>query len=148
MTSIHKKVKKYFGKESEKYAAKDDSQENLLGINDLYSNHSFNFGKMALFKRVMFGEGSFIPHFIEVDCKLYHGAEEIFTPVTSKRVYFNNCAKFNQWIYFEHLRYCQLPKKTRLSFNIIMTTVENVKITIGTVSMNIFDDQGKLNSGI
>lgn len=29
-----------------------------------------------------------------------------------------------------------------------MTTMENIKFTIGTVSMNIFDDKGLLNSGI
>ena len=79
---------------------------------------------------------------------LYHGAELITDIATSKRIYFKNSTRFNEWIYFSNLRYLELPKKTRLSFNILMTTVENIKIIIGSVSMKLFDEQGKLNSGI
>ena len=79
---------------------------------------------------------------------LYHGAELLTDVVTSKQIYFKNSARFNEWIYFGNLRYLELPKKTRLSFNITLTTVENIKIVIGSVSMNLFDEQGKLNSGI
>ena len=90
MHPIHKKMKKIFGKDAEKYALKEDSKEHLLQINDLYNNFSFNSNKMAIFKQVMFGKGSITPHFIEVDCKLYHGAEEICTHVKSKPVYFKS----------------------------------------------------------
>lgn len=87
---IHKKCKKIFGSDAEKFAKESNTKEHLLQINDIYSNYSFNYDKMALFKHVMLGEGSIIPQYLEVECMLYHGAEFICTPVTSKRVYFKS----------------------------------------------------------
>lgn len=148
LPNILKKAKNYYSKEAKKQASQSDTQEHILGINSVYSNFSWNLDKMMLFKQVMFGKASIKPHCLEVEWMLYHGAELLSDKVTSKQSYFNSNPKFNQWINFNNMRYWELPKKTRLSFNIILTTMESIKITIGSVSINLFDEKGKLNSGI
>lgn len=148
LNNVHRKCKKHFYKNAEKSVKENDSVENLLNINSVFANYSFNYDKIALFKNIMFGKGSIIPQYLEVKCMLYHGCELLSEVVMSKKIQFKTNAKFNEWIYFDNMRYCELSKKTRLSFNIVLTSVENVKITIGSVSINLFDDQGKMNSGI
>lgn len=37
--------------------------------------------------------------------------------------------------------------KTRLSFNIFMITKEGLNLTIGCVSMNLFDEKGRFRNG-
>jgi hypothetical protein len=147
MHGLHKKTNKKYYKEAEKIADQYDTQEHLQGINTVFANYSFNYDKMMLFKQIRFGKGSII-QYLEVQCMLYHGAELLSEVVTSKQIYFNNNAMFNEWINFKNMRYCELPKKTRLSFNIVVTTVEDVKVIIGSVSINLFDEKGKFNSGI
>ncbi|CAI2363985.1 unnamed protein product [Moneuplotes crassus] len=134
--SIYKKVDQY------------DSQSYLLGINSMFGNFSINYDKIARFKQIMFGKGSITPLYLQVECMLYHGCELLSNVVKSKKINFNNNAKFNEWISFDKMRYCELSKKTRLSFNIRMNTSEDIEMIIGSVSINLFDDQGKLNSGI
>ena len=38
--------------------------------------------------------------------------------------------------------------KTRLSFNIIMLTKEGQQLTIGCVSLNLFDEKGRFRNGL
>jgi hypothetical protein len=47
------------------------------------------------------------------------------------------------------LKYCQLPEKSRLSFNIVLIVQEsNAEIVIGTVSINLFKQSGRFKSGL
>lgn len=55
---------------------------------------------------------------------------------------------YNQTIKFAGLRYCQIPIKTRLSFSIVLVFQENAELTIGCVSVNLFDEKGQFRSGI
>ena len=81
--------------------------------------------------------GHLTPLKIRVDCFLYHGCDLLFPEAQkeSVEVYFNNNVTFNQEIDFKfkmpeskdadnkeskELKYCQLPEKTRLSFNIVL----------------------------
>jgi len=83
-----------------------------------------------------------------VECTLYHGCEKICETVCSRDVSFNSNVSFNQLITFGDLKYCQIPVKTRLSFNIVLIFKENSKMTIGCVSINLFNEKGFFNSGI
>ena len=57
---------------------------------------------------------------IRVECTLYHGAEKLVENEVSAEVYFSNNIIINKWVDFGNLKYCQLPMKTRLAFNIIL----------------------------
>ena len=61
---------------------------------------------------------------------------------------FNSNVVFNELITFDKLKYCQIPVKTRLSFEIVLIFKENSKMTIGCVSMNLFNEKGIFNSGV
>ena len=67
--------------------------------------------------------GKLTPLRLRVDCYLFHGCDPLTTTksaTTSREVYFNSTVTFNQNISFEKLKYCQLPEKSRLSFNIVL----------------------------
>ena len=66
----------------------------------------------------------------------------------SKEVYLTQTLSFNQVIKFEGLRYCQIPIKTRMAFSITLVFQENAELTIGCVSINLFDEKGQFRSGI
>jgi hypothetical protein len=83
-----------------------------------------------------------------VECTLYHGCEKICETVSSKDVFFNSSVSFNQLITFGDIKYCQIPVKTRLSFNIVLIFNEGSKLTIGCVSINLFNEKGVFNSGV
>jgi len=68
--------------------------------------------------------------------------------VSSKDVFFNSSVNFNQLITFGNIKYCQIPVKTRLSFNIVLIFKEGSKLTIGCVSINLFNEKGIFNSGV
>ena len=51
-------------------------------------------------------------------------------------------------ISFDNLKYCQIPIKTRLCFNIILIFQENAHMTIGSVSINLFDEKGQFRRGV
>lgn len=89
-----------------------------------------------------------VPHKLRVECTLYHGCEKICEPVYSKDVYFNSTVSFNQLITFGDIKYCQIPVKARLSFNIILIFEDHSYITIGCVSINLFNEKGVFNSGV
>lgn len=61
---------------------------------------------------------------IRVECTIYHGCDELLEKGKSKQVskemYFDQNISFDQMISFDNLKYCQIPNKTRLSFNIIL----------------------------
>jgi hypothetical protein len=94
--------------------------------------------------------GTLTPLKIRVDCHLYHGCDYLFEDAyrESIEVYFNNSVSFNEQIDFK-LKYCQLPEKTRLSFNIVLIFQEKnqPELIIGTVSTNLFSKSGKFKSG-
>jgi len=53
------------------------------------------------------------------------------------------------WCDFGSLRYCQLPVKTRLSVNVVLVFREPAfELTIGCVSINLFDEKKKFKSGL
>ena len=45
---------------------------------------------------------------------------------------------FDQTISFEKLKICELPRKSRIAFNIVVIFKENYTLRIGCVSMNLF----------
>jgi hypothetical protein len=79
---------------------------------------------------------------------LYHGCEVLTASAYSDEVYFGNSPQFEQWISFGNLRYCQIPMKTRLSFSLVLLTREGTALTIGCVSMNLFDEKGRFRNGL
>ena len=89
---------------------------------------------------------------IRVDCTIYHGCDELLEKSNSKKqsksVYFSPNVTFDQVISFENLKYCQIPVKTRLAFDIILIFQENATLTIGTVSINLFDENSQFRSGV
>lgn len=46
------------------------------------------------------------------------------------------------------MRYCQLPKNTWLSFNVFLLTKEGYKFIIGSVSVNLFNEKGRIWTGL
>ena len=88
--------------------------------------------------------GNFTPHKIRLEFDLYHGCEKLYDTRVIEEVYFSNNIHINKWANFGDLRYCMLPVKTRLSVNVILIFKEgNKQLTIGCVSMNLFDDRKK-----
>lgn len=85
---------------------------------------------------------------LQVECTLYHGCEVLTQGVFSDEAYFSNTIHYDQWINFGNLRYCQIPMKTRLSFNLNLLTKEGQMLTIGCVSMNLFDEKGRFKNGM
>jgi|LauGreDrversion4_2_1035121.scaffolds.fasta_scaffold38352_5 hypothetical protein len=61
---------------------------------------------------------------------------------TSKEVYFNSNVVFDDWITFGKLRICELPRKTKIAFNIVLIFKENYTLNIGCVMMNVFSSHG------
>jgi len=94
--------------------------------------------------------GKLTPLKLRVDSYLYHGCDLLFedAKIQSRDVYFNNNVVFDEAINFK-LKYCQLPEKTRLSFNIVLIFQEKnqPELIIGTVSINLFSKSGKFKSG-
>ena len=72
-------------------------------------------------------EQTLTPLKLRVDCQLFHGCDTLVEGAesmrSSKEVYFNNNIEFNELIEF-NLKYCQLPEKTRLAFDIILIVQE------------------------
>ena len=96
-----------------------------------------------------FSIGNYTPWKIKISFDLYHGCEKLVETNVVEEVYFSNNVQINKWVDFGKLRYCQLPVKTRLSVNIILAFKEPAfELTIGCVSLNLFDDQKRFQSGI
>lgn len=98
-----------------------------------------------------FDFGELTPIKIRVDCTIYHGCDELLETGSVQKsieVYFSQNVTFDQMISFGSLKYCQIPVKTRLAFNIILFFQENAHLTIGSVSINLFDEKGQFRSGI
>jgi len=56
---------------------------------------------------------------------------------------------FDQIISFEKLKICELPRKSRIAFNIVVIFQENYTLRIGCVSMNLFyAKSSKFKSGL
>lgn len=96
--------------------------------------------------------GKLTPLKLRVDCYLYHGCDlldvEEKSIKKSSEFYFNQNVAFNQWLFFD-LKYCQLPEKTRITFNIVLVfqEINEPELVIGTVSTNLFNKAGKFQSG-
>jgi hypothetical protein len=96
-----------------------------------------------------FSLGNLTPYKIKIECDLYHGCEKLVETKVVEEVYFSNNVLFDKWCNFGELRYCQIPIKTRLSINVILVFREpNYEITIGCVSMNLFDEKKRFKSGV
>jgi hypothetical protein len=50
LNNVHKKCKKHFYKNAERIVRDYEAEEDLLGINTVFGNYSFNYDKIALFK--------------------------------------------------------------------------------------------------
>lgn len=144
-TKVHNLVKycRRYNRQGNEWESMD-----MKWIHSPFSNFSNNYQINMLYNRIPFGEVSFTPQFIDIECALYHGCELLTKSVSSRKVYYENNAKFDEWVYFEKLRYCQLPKNTRLSFTINMHTKEGKTLVIGSVSTNLFNEKGRLRTGI
>lgn len=79
---------------------------------------------------------------------MFHGCEKLVETQVCQEVFFSNNIYINKWCDFGSLRYCQLPVKTRLSLNVILVFKEAYELTIGCVSMNLFDEKKKYMSGV
>ena len=82
---------------------------------------------------------------------MYHGCDELLESGSIQKsieVYFSQNVTFDQVIQFGSLKYCQIPVKARLAFNIILFFQENAHMVIGSVSINLFDEKGQFRSGV
>jgi hypothetical protein len=105
---------------------------------------------MEKYKNILrFSIGNFTPMKIKIQFDLFHGCEKLVQSQVIQEVYFSNNVQINKWTDFGNLRYCQLPVKTRLSINVILVFREPAyELTIGCVSMNLFDEKKKFRSGV
>lgn len=128
-----------------------------------FCNFSDQYETIKQYKKVLkwdFGEnqnhqGYYTPVKLRVDCTLYHGCDPLLddqdSKVSSTEVYLGQNISFDQIIKFgklKPLRYCQIPIKTRLAFSIKLIFQEKAELTIGCVSINLFDEKGQFRSGI
>lgn len=131
------------------YRFQDYKEENFIKIKSPFCNFSDSIDTIKKYENVMrFSIGNYTPLKIKIECTLYHGCEKLVEQVVVEEVYFSNNIVINKWTDFANLRYCQLPVKTRLSVNIILVFKEGYELTIGCVSMNLFDEKKKFKSGI
>ena len=127
----------------------DYQEENFQKIKSPFCNFADSMDTIKSYENILrFSIGNFTPMKIKVDFTLYHGAEKLVEQVVTEEVYFSNNIVFNKWSNFKNLRYCQLPVKTRLSVNIILVFKEGYELTIGCVSMNLFDEKKQFKSGM
>ena len=118
-----------------------------------FCNFADQYETIKQYKKVLKWDfGNYTPIKIRVDCTLYHGCDPLLagerSTRKSKEVYLTQTLSFNQVIKFEGLRYCQIPIKTRMAFSITLVFQENAELTIGCVSINLFDEKGQFRSGI
>jgi len=127
-------------------------EQELMKINNPFFNYSNLYYNIVHYTNIMAAKFSkfskLTPMKIQLECTLYHGCEKLTETAYSDEQYFNNTIRFDEWIEFENLRYCQIPMKTRLSFNIFMITKEGYVLTLGCVSMNLFDEKGRFRNGL
>lgn len=151
----HHKVEKMKAGVHEKYCAARLALINKIipKISTNWCNYGQSLKTIDAYKSLISAHfGKLTPLKLRVDCYLYHGGDYLVDEDKSRRksheIFFNNNIYFNQWIDFE-LKYCQMPEKTRLSFNIVLIFEEkNVpELVIGTVSTNLFNKQGQFQSG-
>jgi len=117
---LHSIYKKYKQKQKEEKKIHIHSPFANFGFNNNFKSYDFEWNMYENHKDKK--KLSFVPWSLQIQCFLYHGCEELTEQVWSKEIMFHTNSKFDQWINFGDLRYCQLPKNTRLSFNIHLTT--------------------------
>ena len=90
-----------------------------------------------------------MPTKIKMELTLYHGCELLVEKqIIESNTWFSNNVLINKSVNFGALRYCQIPVKTRLSINIILAFDKpGQDLTIGCVSMNLFNEKQKFKSG-
>lgn len=124
-------------------------RENIERISTSFVSFGDNMDPIRAYENLLeYKFGKLTPIKLRVECTLYHGCEKICDTVCSKDVSFGSNVKFNQLITFGDLKYCMIPVKARLSFNIVLIFKENSKMTIGCVSINLFNEKGIFNSGV
>ena len=118
-----------------------------------FCNFADHYETIRQYKRMLRWDfkGDYTPVKIRVDCTLLHGCDPLLegddSTRRSKEVYLAQTVNLNQVIKFKELRYCQIPIKTRLAFSITLVFQENAELTIGCVSINLFDEKGQFRSG-
>jgi hypothetical protein len=123
--------------------------ENFRAIKSPFCNFADAYSTIENYKNVLrFSLGNLTPSIIKIEMGLYHGCEKLVEKQVIQETYFSNNVSFNHWVNFGNLRYCQLPIKSRLSINVILVFVEGFELTIGCVSMNLFDENKKFISGV
>lgn len=129
---------------------KSYKEENFKAILSPFCNFSDALKTLESYKNILrFSIGNYTPLKVKVELDLYHGCEKLVETQVVQEVYFSNNVQFNKWTHFGDLRYCQLPVKTRLSVNVILVFKEHAsELTIGCVSMNLFDENKKFKCGI
>ena len=133
------------------YRFEDYREEHFQQISSPFCNFSHAQNTMQAYKNILgFSIGNYTPTKIKIECTLYHGCEKLVeTQVLEDNTWFSNNILINKWTDFGKLRYCQLPVKTKLSINIILAFDKpGQDITIGCVSMNLFDEKMKFRSGV
>ncbi|CDW85366.1 phosphatidylinositol 3-and 4-kinase family protein [Stylonychia lemnae] len=147
-----KKKKHGHGHDSKHEFTEDEEHfltQELQKIHTPYCNFGNKYDTIINYQNILSSTFSkCTPLKLVVECTLFHGCETLTQSVHSEEAYFNNTVRYNQWINFGNLRYCQIPMKTRLSFNIIMLTKEGQQLTIGCVSLNLFDEKGRFRNGL
>ena len=77
-----------------------------------------------------FGDKNYVPYWIYMKCYLYLGSELLCKPITTKKIFYSNWGRINEWIQFENIRYCDLPRNVKIWIDIILETIEYKQSTI------------------
>lgn len=105
------------------------------------------------------------------DCALYvvikliHGGNSLSKKKFTRAIPYSNAPRFNQWIQFDDLEMCDLPRETKICFTLycklfnktdpMLLTGNSNESSIGpkdypvaTISASVFDHEGKLKIGL
>ena len=89
-----------------------------------YSNFGWNFSSNNAFRILEFDEKNYIPLKFYLKSYLYLGSEKLHKPVYSKKIYYSNSARFDQWVQFGDIRYWDLPRNAKICIDIVLETLE------------------------
>ena len=95
-----------------------------------FVNFGWNFQATEALKRLSFGQKNYVPYQIYMKCYLYLGSDLLCNPVWTKKVYYSNWARLNEWISFSDIRYWDLPRNVKICIDIVLETIEYKQSTI------------------
>ncbi|CAI2363182.1 unnamed protein product [Moneuplotes crassus] len=102
----------------------EDSTTKLKDFCSNFNNFGCNYDKNYVFKILEFEDKSYVPVKMYLKCHLYHGSQLLSNPVYTKKVYYSNNTRINQWIQFGDIRYCDLPRNAKICIDIVCETIE------------------------